>query len=52
MCSAGTELRLKRLGYDLENSENAIDSIADIRKKYAIDAAKFNYILFPVQICQ
>ncbi len=44
-CWHGTPL--KRLGYDLENSENAIDSIADIRKKYAIDAAKFNYILSP-----
>lgn len=44
-CWHGTPL--KRLGYDLENSENAIDSIADIRKKYAMDAAKFNYILSP-----
>ncbi len=47
MYSAGTGTPLKRLGYDLENSENAIDSIADIRKKYAMDAAKFNYILSP-----
>ena len=44
-CWHGTPL--KRLGYDLETSENAIDSIADIRKKYAMDAAKFNYILSP-----
>ena len=44
-CWHGTPL--KRLGYDLETSENAIDSIADIRKKYALDAEKFNYILSP-----
>ena len=44
-CWHGTPL--KRLGYDLETSENAIDSIADIRKKYAMDAEKFNYILSP-----
>ena len=44
-CWHGTPL--KRLGYDLETSENAIDSIVDIRKKYAMDAAKFNYILSP-----
>ena len=44
-CWHGTPL--KRLGYDLETSGNAIDSIADIRKKYAMDAEKFNYILSP-----
>lgn len=44
-CWHGTPL--KRLGYDLETSENAIDSIADIRKKYAMDAEKFDYILSP-----
>lgn len=44
-CWHGTPL--KRLGYDLQTSENAIDSIADIRKKYATDAEKFKYILSP-----
>lgn len=44
-CWHGTPL--KRLGYDLQTSENAIDSIADIRKKYDMDARKFNYILSP-----
>lgn len=44
-CWHGTPL--KRLGYDLQTSENAIDSIADIRKKYDIDAQKFSYILSP-----
>ncbi len=46
-CWHGTPL--KRLGYDLETSENAIDSIADIRKKYDMDAQKFTYILSPSQ---
>lgn len=44
-CWHGTPL--KRLGYDLQTSENAIDSIADIRKKYDMDAEKFSYILSP-----
>lgn len=44
-CWHGTPL--KRLGYDLQTSENAIDSIADIRKKYDMDAKKFDYILSP-----
>lgn len=46
-CWHGTPL--KRLGYDLETSENAIDSITDIRKKYDMDARKFKYILSPSQ---
>jgi CDP-glycerol glycerophosphotransferase len=44
-CWHGTPL--KRLGYDLQTSENAIDSIAEIREKYDTDAKKFNYILSP-----
>lgn len=44
-CWHGTPL--KRLGYDLETSENAIDSIDDIRGKYDMDAKKFTYILSP-----
>lgn len=44
-CWHGTPL--KRLGYDLQTSENAIDSIGDIRKKYDTDAQKFKYILSP-----
>lgn len=46
-CWHGTPL--KRLGYDLETSENAIDSIDDIRGKYDMDAKKFTYILSPSQ---
>lgn len=44
-CWHGTPL--KRLGYDLQTSENAIDSIEDIRRKYDTDAKKFSYILSP-----
>lgn len=44
-CWHGTPL--KRLGYDLQTSENAIDSIADILRKYDTDAKKFSYILSP-----
>lgn len=44
-CWHGTPL--KRLGYDLQTSENAIDSIQEIREKYDMDAEKFRYILSP-----
>lgn len=44
-CWHGTPL--KRLGYDLQTSENAIDSIQEIRQKYDMDAKKFTYILSP-----
>lgn len=44
-CWHGTPL--KRLGYDLQTSENAIDSISEIRAKYDMDAEKFEYILSP-----
>jgi len=38
---------LKRLGYDIEISDNVMNSQKEIRKKYKIDAAKFKYILAP-----
>lgn len=38
---------LKRLGYDIEISENAMNSKEEIRSKYKIDAEKFKYILAP-----
>lgn len=44
-CWHGTPL--KRLGYDLETSENAVDSISEIRRKYDRDASKFTRILSP-----
>lgn len=46
-CWHGTPL--KRLGYDLQTSENAIDSIPEIRAKYDMDTEKFDYILSPSQ---
>lgn len=44
-CWHGTPL--KRLGYDIVNSDNALNSTDEIRFKYKVDAAKFSYILSP-----
>ena len=44
-CWHGTPL--KRLGYDLEVSENVMNSIKEIRYKYRTDAQRFKYILSP-----
>lgn len=44
-CWHGTPL--KRLGYDIENSDNVLNSTKEIRFKYKVDAAKFKYILSP-----
>lgn len=44
-CWHGTPL--KRLGYDIVNSDNALNSTNEIRFKYKVDAAKFSYILSP-----
>ena len=44
-CWHGTPL--KRLGYDLKNSNNAMNSDSEIYEKYRIDAKKFKYILSP-----
>ncbi len=38
---------LKRLGYDIEISDNALNSKSEIRDKYRLDAQKFKYILAP-----
>ncbi len=38
---------LKRLGYDIAISDNALNSKAEIRDKYRIDAQKFKYMLAP-----
>lgn len=38
---------LKRLGYDIHISDNAMNSKNEIREKYRIDAEKFKYILAP-----
>ncbi len=44
-CWHGTPL--KRLGYDLKNSNNAMNSDEEIYEKYKIDAEKFSYIISP-----
>ena len=44
-CWHGTPL--KRLGYDILESDNAMNSLAEIKEKYRTDAEKFAYILSP-----
>ena len=44
-CWHGTPL--KRLGYDLESSDNVMNSMNEIREKYRTDAEKFSYIISP-----
>ena len=44
-CWHGTPL--KRLGYDLESSDNVMNSGSEIREKYRSDAKKFSYIVSP-----
>ena len=44
-CWHGTPL--KRLGYDLDYSDNAMNTTAEIRQKYDKDSAKFRWILSP-----
>lgn len=44
-CWHGTPL--KKLGYDLKGTHNAMNSEKEIHDKYKIDAKKFSYILSP-----
>lgn len=44
-CWHGTPL--KRLGYDLEHTQNSMNSTAEIRAKYRTDAKRFRYLLSP-----
>lgn len=44
-CWHGTPL--KRLGYDIANSDNAMNSTDEIRDKYYRDAKRFKYLLSP-----
>ncbi len=44
-CWHGTPL--KRLGYDIETTQNALNSVEEIREKYRTDAEKFSYLLSP-----
>lgn len=44
-CWHGTPL--KRLGYDIQHGDNALNTLSEIRFKYRVDASKFRYILSP-----
>ena len=44
-CWHGTPL--KRLGYDIENSDNILNTKKEIRYKYKTDAKKFRFLLSP-----
>ncbi len=44
-CWHGTPL--KKLGYDLKNTHNAMNSESEIHEKYKLDAKKFQYLLSP-----
>lgn len=44
-CWHGTPL--KKLGYDLKNTNNAMNSESEIHEKYKLDAKKFQYLLSP-----
>lgn len=44
-CWHGTPL--KRLGYDIGASDNAMNSVKEIRDKYRIDTKRFDYLLSP-----
>ena len=44
-CWHGTPL--KRLGYDIQEGDNVMNSPAEVREKYRTDARKFSYILSP-----
>ena len=44
-CWHGTPL--KRLGYDIKASDNAMNTISEIREKYRTDEKKFSWLLSP-----
>lgn len=44
-CWHGTPL--KKLGYDITKSDNAMNSLKEIRSKYKIDTKRFDYIISP-----
>lgn len=46
-CWHGTPL--KRLGYDITNSDNAMNSVKEIQAKYRTDAKRFRYMMSPCQ---
>lgn len=44
-CWHGTPL--KKLGYDLDKTDNALNTLKELKYKYNIDAKKFKYMLSP-----
>ena len=44
-CWHGTPL--KRLGYDITNSDNAMNSVGEIRSKYRTDTKRLKYLISP-----
>lgn len=44
-CWHGTPL--KRLGYDITNSDNAMNSVKEIQEKYRTDTERFSYLVSP-----
>ena len=44
-CWHGTPL--KRLGYDIKEGDNVMNSLPEVREKYRSDAKKFSYLLSP-----
>lgn len=48
-CWHGTPL--KRLGYDIKKTDNAMNTLKDIRKKYSADSKRYNYMISPSSYC-
>lgn len=48
-CWHGTPL--KRLGYDINKTDNAMNGKFETRRRYRLDANKFNYLLSPSPFC-
>lgn len=42
---------LKRLGYDILKTDNAMNSLKDIQKKYSNDSKRYNYMISPSSYC-
>lgn len=48
-CWHGTPL--KRLGYDITEGDNVMNSLSEVKEKYRSDAKRFSYILSPSPFC-
>lgn len=42
---------LKKLGYDIEKTDNAMNTLEDIRKKYSNDSKRYTYMISPSKYC-